>query len=54
MLLPDVPLPPCGVPNAEHATGSKSTTFGDRQVNRQNEQDDPSAAGAPQRPDGAA
>jgi hypothetical protein len=33
MLLPDVPFPACG-PNAEHATDSKSTMSGTRQVNR--------------------
>jgi hypothetical protein len=37
MLLPDVPFPACGVPNAERLTDSKSTTSGDRQVNRHDE-----------------
>jgi hypothetical protein len=38
MLLPDVPLPACGVPNADHPIDSVSTTSGDRQVNRHNAQ----------------
>jgi hypothetical protein len=38
MLLPDVPFPACGVPNAEYPTDSVSTTSGDRQVNRHNAQ----------------
>jgi hypothetical protein len=41
MLLPDVPFPACGVPNAEHPTNSKSN------VARHDEQVRRSAAGAP-------
>jgi hypothetical protein len=41
MLLPDVPFPACGAPNAEPPTDSKSTTSGDGQARR-------GAAGAPQ------
>jgi hypothetical protein len=50
MLLPEVPFPACGLPNAEHATRSKSKTSGDRQINPHNEQARCGAAGAPQPP----
>ena len=50
MFLPDVPLPACGVPNAEHASGSKSTMLGDPQLNDHNVQA-PGVAAIPQSPD---
>lgn len=52
MLLPDVQLPACGVPDTEHASGSQSTTSGDRQLNGHNEQARRRAAAVPKPPDG--
>ena len=49
--LPDVPPPACGVPDAEHTSGSKSIMLGDPQLNGHNGQARPGAAAVSQSPD---